>query len=267
MFSIVIPLYNKEFSITQTISLVLNQTISDFEIIVVNDGSTDKSIDKVKQIKDERIKIIHQENSGVSAARNKGIENAKNEWIVFLDADDWWIENHLEVLKNMITTHENYFVFCTSYIESSKFVNCKSDNQVLIVENYFKEGLNNFFFWTSAVCIHKSVFKNTGVFRTDLSMGEDLELWVRIGRKYSIVKTTKITAIYNLGSENKLTYKKMSLDKHYVNYLQFENISNDEYKYLKWFLIGTIKSTIKKRLNFIIAYRLVMKYNKILFKI
>lgn len=89
-FSIVIPLYNKEKSITTTINSVLNQTCGDFELIIVNDGSTDTSLEIVQSIKDERIRIINQKNGGVSSARNQGIIEAKFDWIAFLDADDLW---------------------------------------------------------------------------------------------------------------------------------------------------------------------------------
>src|SRR5690554_7052561 len=98
MFSVVIPLYNKELSINNTIQSVLNQTFQDYEIVVVNDGSTDKSLEVVKQINDFRIRIINKLNGGVSSARNRGIEESKFDWIAFLDGDDLWMENHLEIL-------------------------------------------------------------------------------------------------------------------------------------------------------------------------
>lgn len=83
MFSVVIPLYNKELSIGNTIQSVLDQTCQDFEIIVVNDGSTDNSAAVVEAIEDDRIRLIHQENQGVSAARNRGIEETRGEWVAF----------------------------------------------------------------------------------------------------------------------------------------------------------------------------------------
>src|SRR5690606_11857402 len=114
MFSIVIPLYNKEQSVTNTLQSVLNQTYTEFEVVIVNDGSTDNSVEKVEAFNDPRIRLIHQANAGVSAARNKGIEEAKFEWIAFLDADDLWMENHLSTLRNMIETYPEYKAFCNS---------------------------------------------------------------------------------------------------------------------------------------------------------
>jgi glycosyltransferase involved in cell wall biosynthesis len=83
MFSVIIPLYNKELSISNTIQSVLDQTFQNFEIVIVNDGSTDNSVKEVEKFDDKRIRLIHQENKGVSAARNRGIEEAKYEWIAF----------------------------------------------------------------------------------------------------------------------------------------------------------------------------------------
>src|SRR5690606_27294669 len=93
MFSVVIPLYNKEANIRQTLESVLNQTCTDFGIVIGNDGSKDNSRDVVLSMDDARIRLIDQENAGVSAARNRGIKEARGEWIAFLDADDLWRED------------------------------------------------------------------------------------------------------------------------------------------------------------------------------
>ena len=115
MFSVVIPLYNKELSIGNTIQSVLNQTYQDFEIVVINDGSTDKSLKVVEKINDPRISIINKANGGVSSARNRGIKESNFEWIAFLDGDDLWMENHLKILKDMIEAHPTDKVFTTSF--------------------------------------------------------------------------------------------------------------------------------------------------------
>ena len=97
MFSVIIPAYNAEAFIRNSICSVLAQTVEDFEIVVVDDGSIDHTAAKIKSIDDFRIRYIYQENAGVSAARNTGIQNARGEYICFLDADDLWKQNHLEV--------------------------------------------------------------------------------------------------------------------------------------------------------------------------
>ena len=98
-FSVVIPLYNKETHLKKTLALVLQQDFSDFEVIIVNDGSTDNSVKVVESFSDKRIELFHQKNKGAAAARNFGIEKAKAKYIALIDADDEWKENHLSTLK------------------------------------------------------------------------------------------------------------------------------------------------------------------------
>ena len=112
--SIIIPLYNKEAAIERTIQSVLCQEFHDFELIVVNDGSTDHSLDVVKGISDERIRIINQQNSGVSAARNRGMNEANGEYVLFLDADDNLLENAL----NLISCADGYDVVFGSFVQT-----------------------------------------------------------------------------------------------------------------------------------------------------
>lgn len=108
MISIIIPLYNKATSIKRTIHSVLSQSYTDFELIIINDGSTDNSAEIVnKQFYDKRIRYIYQDNAGVSSARNRGIKEAIGEWILFLDADDILYPNALKILisKSVFNTN------------------------------------------------------------------------------------------------------------------------------------------------------------------
>ncbi|MCJ8279468.1 MAG: glycosyltransferase family 2 protein, partial [Rivularia sp. ALOHA_DT_140] len=95
--SVIIPTYNSQDTILETIESVQNQTFSDFEIVVINDGSTDLTLEILNAIKDERIQIYSYENGGVSLARNRGISHAKGEYIAFMDADDLWTADKLEL--------------------------------------------------------------------------------------------------------------------------------------------------------------------------
>ena len=106
-FSVVIPLFNKEHFIEKTIQSVLNQTLQDFEIIIINDGSTDASLEKVELINDDRISVFTTKNLGVSHARNYGIQKAKGHDIAFLDADDYWESEFLESIKGLIEKYPN----------------------------------------------------------------------------------------------------------------------------------------------------------------
>ena len=114
-FSVIIPLYNKEDYIKNTLKSVFNQSFQDFEVIIVDDGSTDKSLQIVKQFIDDRLKVYIQKNQGVSVARNFGIEKAKSEYIALLDADDLWYENHLFELKKLIEIFPDAGLFCTNH--------------------------------------------------------------------------------------------------------------------------------------------------------
>src|SRR5687767_2996559 len=98
MITVIIPLYNKEKSILDTVYSVLNQTYKDFELLIINDGSKDNSLKVVQSISDPRVVIIDKPNGGVSSARNAGILNAKNEYLAFLDGDDIWHPEHLKIL-------------------------------------------------------------------------------------------------------------------------------------------------------------------------
>ena len=115
MISVVIPLYNKAHQIANTLYSVLKQTFRNFEIVVVDDGSTDNSVQEVEKVNDIRIRIIHQKNAGVSAARNKGIEEARYNLIAFLDADDEWKPEYLETQYNLFLKYPQCNVYACGY--------------------------------------------------------------------------------------------------------------------------------------------------------
>ncbi len=116
MISVVIPLYNKEASIAQSLRSVLSQSYDDFEVVLVDDGSTDGSMSIVESMQDSRVRLIRQENGGPSKARNTGVKNAKGEWIVFLDADDELLPGALETFYSLGEKHPNIEMFCCSSI-------------------------------------------------------------------------------------------------------------------------------------------------------
>ena len=95
------PLYNKQDYILKCVSSILSQTYSQFELIVINDGSTDNSLSEIDKLTDQRLRIISQANAGVSTARNNGVKEARYDYIAFIDADDWWDKNFLEEMKGV----------------------------------------------------------------------------------------------------------------------------------------------------------------------
>src|SRR5690606_5427160 len=117
MFSIIIPVHNKLPHLDRSIASVLNQSYSDFELILVDDASTDGSSEKLPEFKDQRIKLLYRDTPGPGgyAARNLGITEAANEWIVFLDADDIWEPHHLSDIKKAIVEFQNVEVIATKW--------------------------------------------------------------------------------------------------------------------------------------------------------
>ncbi|WP_125721437.1 glycosyltransferase family 2 protein [Flavobacterium ustbae] len=201
-FSIIIPLYNKENFIENTMKSVLGQTFQDFEIIVVNDGSTDKSEEKLLLFKDSRIHYFNKKNEGASTARNFGIEKATSNYITFIDADDFWYPTFLETMFDLISKVPNQKVFSTAIevdtskkIISSAYSISKTNNDFEIV-NYFKASVKESVLWTSCAVFHKSVFEEIGNFDTQIKNGEDTDLWIRIGLVYLVVFSWKILARY-----------------------------------------------------------------------
>ena len=173
-FSVIIPLYNKESFIEKTLECVLNQTFKDFEIIIVNDGSTDNGLEKIKKFTDNRIKIFQQENQGVSVARNKGMEMAEGEYFCFLDADDEWKNDCLENFYKAIVRFSDYLVFSAAIeIETEKktipaqYALTNFINDCYFIENFFKASTKFSIIWTSCAAFHRSVFKLSGNFDPD----------------------------------------------------------------------------------------------------
>lgn len=207
MFSVVIPLYNKEQYIAKTIESVLLQTFQEYEIIVVDDGSTDNSTFEVKRYNDNRIRLIQQENAGVSAARNRGIEEANYDLIAFLDADDEWLPNHLRELMNLRINYPECEVFATGYkiVDSDGHVRFPVDTSVMglasergIILNYFDTAIKTAPpLCSSAIAVKKTALNEVGGFPLGVKLGEDLLTWARLADKYKIAYSKNITAIYN----------------------------------------------------------------------
>ncbi|APY10094.1 hypothetical protein BWZ22_02075 [Seonamhaeicola sp. S2-3] len=241
-FSVVIPLYNKENFIEDTVNSVLNQSFKDFEVIIVNDGSTDESVLKANRFKDQRICVYNQENAGASAARNKGIALAKGSLIAFLDADDLWLPNHLKILKNLYNDFPNCGLYCSRYktkISRNKIIkndltNCVEDNYKGIVADFFKASLKNRIAHTSALAIPKHILSKYGVFDVNISSGQDLDLWIRIAAHCNVAISNEITSIYRFEILESLS-KTNILSKKLIDFKKFESLEKTN-KSLKIFL-------------------------------
>lgn len=205
MYSVVIPLYNKEKYISQSIRSVLEQSYPDFELIIIDDGSTDNSVLEAKKIQDERIRIVYQENSGVSAARNKGIKEAQYDYISFLDADDLWEKDYLETMASLITKYRD----CSVYASNYQIMSNNSQYHLVVINGLpklFVEGkLENYFevayqsdpiLWSSAITVKKEAIESIGGFPIGINAGEDLLTWARLAARFDIAYTTQPKAIF-----------------------------------------------------------------------
>src|SRR5690606_33358398 len=233
MFSVVIPLYNKELSVKNTIQSVLDQTFQEFEIVIVNDGSTDDSVTVVETFNDSRIRLIHQKNQGVSAARNRGIEEAKYEWICFLDADDLWKDNHLEEIVKMMKSYPDEKVFVTSFEYSSgrKMMGDPKQSEIYKINNFFTEYLKfKNLMWTSTVVIHNTCVQKSGMFNEKLILGADIDIWGRLSRIFTIMKNNKGTAMYRDEAVNRSNAGSYNMKKSFLYYLDFSKMNSKEEK-------------------------------------
>lgn len=210
-FSIIIPLYNKERHIHATMESALMQSFQNFEIIVVNDGSTDGSLAVVESFKDARIKIFNQKNQGVSCARNYGVEKASSNLIVFLDADDLWTPHHLERLKTLFGAFPGCGLYAMAYLKQTKKITMPSVYNTIptttdwmgIVDKYFESCYIDSIAWTSAVMIPKAILQQHGGFNNALEIGEDIDLWIRIALNHKVAFSNQVTAIHNLHADNR----------------------------------------------------------------
>lgn len=200
-FSVIIPLYNKENFIEATLQSVLAQTFIDYEVLIIDDGSTDSSASIIKGYTDSRIRYFKTANKGVSSARNYGIQNATANYITFLDADDYWYPHFLEVMFKNSNKEPEIRVFSAAIeIETNNTTfpaaySILQKNEYEIV-NYFSASFKETVICTSCAVFHKTVFDNVGFFDTQIKSGQDTDLWIRIGLEYPVLFSWEILARY-----------------------------------------------------------------------
>ena len=206
-FSVVIPLYNKERYIESTIRSVLNQTCDDFELIVVDDGSRDNSLALARKYESGRVRIIAQENQGVSVARNTGIENARGKFIAFLDADDQWQENYLATIQSLTDKYPESDMFVTAYSvdmgNGKVHYSTRLEPETGCLPSYWLTLAKGYdFVWTSATVIRRSALLRAGLFKPGEKIGQDLDMWARVARiNPKVAYSNKLCVYYNRAAE------------------------------------------------------------------
>ena len=228
MISVVIPLYNKEASIAQSLKSVLSQEYDDFEVVIVDDGSTDGSVAVVEAMNDPRIRLIKQENGGPSKARNTGVKNAKGEWILFLDADDEMLSGALEYFANLTRKFSEFKFFCAPFYDS--IVGHKSLS-FQYIDGIVKDPFYEF-------CIRR-VMPRTGSFicsrelclaepfNDSIRRYEDFEWLFRIYKRTNIYSASKPVLTTNVDF-NAASHARSDIKEDFMGHLNFMNKSFSE---------------------------------------
>ena len=269
MFSVIIPLYNKAPYIERAIQSVLSQTFQEFELIVVDDGSTDNpfvqlsvssqqlSVDAPENFK--MMRVIQQQNQGVSTARNNGVKLAKYDYIAFLDADDSWEPTYLEEMNDLIAAYPNAGIYGSSYFIVKNF---KKRIAPIGVEKNFDRGLINYCqvysktlcmpLWTGATIIRKSIFDLENGFNPRLKLGEDFDLWIRVATKYPVVFLNRPLANYHQDvdlSNRAIGERLYKLQEHmlFTDYDELKNNPDFVYLFERLALYGLLPYYLKGR--------------------
>ncbi|MGZ5180629.1 MAG: glycosyltransferase family 2 protein [Ramlibacter sp.] len=215
LFSIVVPLHNKGRYIGCTLASVLAQTLPDFEVIVVDDGSTDGGADVVAAIDDPRVRLVRQANAGVSVARNLGIALARGEWIAFLDADDWQHPRYLASLVRAHRAHPAAGAVATRYLpfqDGDTVVPpgwiVPSEPAVELVTDLPTRWMQGPTLFTSSIAVRRSVLQRMQpCFVPGESFGEDLDLWFRVAEQTPIALLDAPLVGYRVGVSGSLTQR------------------------------------------------------------
>lgn len=253
-FSVVISVYNKEKFVQETIQSVLDQTIQDFEIVIVNDKSTDNSEQVITSIPSEKITYLPLEkNVGAGAARNIGIKAAQGDFIALLDGDDLWDKYYLAEISALINIFPQHHVFATAVLKEHQhktipnqysFENPKGETFVDL--NYFESSYKNTLLTSSSAVIHRSVFKEVGHYNETIKSGQDTDLWIRIGINYRVGFSTKPCATYRYATQS--LYKSIRSVKDRPDYLDYLNQERSNTALKKFIDLNRYSLIIRARL-------------------
>lgn len=219
--SVVIPLYNKEKSIAQSLKSVLDQTYTNFEIVVVDDGSTDKSVEVVKNIGDERIQLLSQPNAGPSKARNTGVKNSKGDWVVFLDADDELLPEALSIFTEIIVEHQDVDI-----IDCNRYVRRGEGEQLGFhpLEGYIKNPFKECYYGLVSPGEGRAAFRKTLLlkhpYNERIRRFEDAELIIRLLSDAKVYSSRKATMIVNCDF-SAASHPRKDVMEDYFAYLDF----------------------------------------------
>ncbi|MCK5096853.1 MAG: glycosyltransferase [Desulfobacteraceae bacterium] len=217
--SVVIPTYNRKDIISRAIESVRNQTYKNYEIIIVDDGSTDGTVDYIKNHYNNKIHCISQENQGASSARNKGISEAKGKYIAFLDSDDEWVDSKLTTQVAFLEENPEIALLCGRTYRSDNIKKVNSPLAQKITGNLFTILYSHSFVSTPTVIVKKDVLDQVGAFDLNYKSAEDFDLWLKITHDYQCAFLPDLVAIVNRGKDN-LSTDKITLHIHALDILE-----------------------------------------------
>ena len=241
-FTVIIPLYNKEKYIENAIKSILNQTFTDFELLIINDCSSDKSVEIASEFISEKVQLIHHEkNSGLAATRNTGIKKATSNYVTFLDADDLWKPHFLEKIFNLIQNFPESRIFGTNYEEiwEKTIKNPHNGSESLPKDftgyvNFFKINLKQGIYNHGSVCLHKEVYEKVGFYNENIQLSQDLDFNIRANFHYKLAYDNSVQMSYFMQTENQLTRSSI-VNKTIPDYNKYEDwtkSNSDLKKYL-----------------------------------
>ena len=220
--TVIVPLYNKVKEVERSLTSILNQTVSEYELLIIDGGSTDGSLEIISSyLEDCRIQLIHQKSKGLPAARNEAIQQAKGELIAFLDADDEWHPDFLETISQLYKRYPGAGIYATayercaiSYCEPSPLKGLPKPWEGYL-DSWFGVYIDSGFppFCPCSVALHRDVFSKVGYFNPNSRMSEDVEMWVKVAYHCPIVFTTEIHAKYHLFADNKMSLDYYPIEK------------------------------------------------------
>ena len=208
-FVVIVPLYNKAPYVCKALDSIVSQTFRDWELIIVDDGSTDGSaaiceeylstLYTIHRTPLENIRLFSQPNSGVAAARNRGVAESHGEFVCFLDADDWWEPTFLEEMDNLIAEYPDAGIYASNYIyykPGKTHIALNLERGYIDYPKAYYEG-SSMPVWTGATCMPRKVFDDMGGFPLGIKLGEDFLLWAKTAIHYPVAYSEKPLAYYN----------------------------------------------------------------------
>lgn len=220
-FSIIIPTYNRAALLKIAVNSVLYQTFGDWELLVIDDGSSDNTKDITHALNDKRIKYIYQPNQGVSAARNRGINQAQGRFICFLDSDDRFRQEKLNVTYDYIMTYPRYKIFHTEelWYRRGAFLPQKIYHKKP-TGDVFKTAVKLCCISISTAAVRKDVFTTVGLFAQDLPAGEDYDFWLRVTAQLPVMLIPQYLTIKEGGRCDQQSKKYPAMDKFRIQALE-----------------------------------------------